>query len=329
MRRLLLPLLLALAAAGCRAAEERSATNAWPVYTLTADAHWLLQPPRNERFDASALLRLPDGTLLTVNDRGADLYRIAFRDGTNVADLATWPRAFTPAQLAPFAREKRQRYDAEGLARDEAGRIYLSEEADRWLLRWDPRSNAVERLAVDWSPVKQWFHQTDLNASFEGVAAGGGRLFVANERQTGRIVVLDAVTLRVVDDLAVAPLGSTAKDTHYSDLCWAEDSLWVLLRDVRKILRVDPAARRVLAEFDYAAMERDPAWAYGALYAPGFMEGLSVGKEAIWLVSDNNGVGRRADLSDTRPTLFRCPRPERGPQQPPATGSLPEASPGR
>lgn len=310
MRRLLPLLLLALAPAGCQATTERDATNGWPVYTLTADAHWLLQPPRKERFDASALLRLPDGTLLTVNDRGPALYRIAFRDGTNVADLEPWPAAFTAAQLAPFARQKRQRYDAEGLARDADGRIYLGEETDRWLLRWDPRSDTVERLPVDWTPVRRWFHPTDFNASFEGVALGGRRIFVANERQTGRIFVLDAATLEVVDDFAVAPAGSDAPDTHYSDLCWAEDSLWVLLRDARRILRVDPAARRVLAEFDYAELERDPAWAYGALYTPGFMEGLSVEADAIWLVTDNNGQGRRADLSDTRPTLFRCPRPE-------------------
>ncbi|MFN0067432.1 MAG: esterase-like activity of phytase family protein [Limisphaerales bacterium] len=311
MRRLLPLLLLARTAAGCRAADAPASTNAWPVYLLAADANWLLEPPRKERFDASALLRLPDGTLLTVNDRGADLYRIAFRDGTNVADLVPWPAAFTAAQLAPFAREKRQRYDAEGLARDGSGRLYLCEETDRWLLRWDPRGDTVERLAVDWSPVKRWFHPADLNASFEGIAVGGGNLFVANERQTGRLLVLDLATLKVVDDFAVAPLGNTAKDTHYSDLCWAEDSLWVLLRDVRKILRVDPAARRVLAEFDYSTVERAPTWAYGAVYAPGFMEGMSVEPDAIWLVADNNGLGRRADLKDTRPTLFRCPRPDR------------------
>jgi hypothetical protein len=322
------PLLLAcVLAAGRAAAADPAAMNLVPRHALQADARWLLQPPRAERFDASALLHLPDGTLLTVSDRGADLFRIAFRAVTNVADLVPWPRAFTPAQLAPLAPRKRGRYDAEGLARDEAGRLYLCEEADRWLLRWDPATDAVERLAVDWAPVRRWFHPTDRNASFEGVAAGGGKIFVANERQTGRLIVLEAATLRIVDDFAPRPSGSTAADTRYSDLCWAEDSLWVLLRDARKVLRVDPAARRVLAEFDYGAVERDPAWAYGAVHAPGLMEGLSVTADAFWLVTDNNGLGRRADLSDARPTLFRCPRPDRPavPAAPGAAGPAPAA----
>lgn len=49
----------------------------------------------------------------------------------------------------------------------------------------------------------------------------GERLYVANERQTGRILVVDLPTMKVVDDFAVASAGGAARDTHFSDLCWA------------------------------------------------------------------------------------------------------------
>lgn len=64
-------------------ADERNS----PRFTLAVEKFWLLDSPFKDRFDASGLLFLPDGGLLTVNDRGSSLYRVQFRAGTNVADL--------------------------------------------------------------------------------------------------------------------------------------------------------------------------------------------------------------------------------------------------
>ena len=197
----------------------------WPRYPLRAEQSWQLDAPDGERFDASGLLRLPNGDLLTVNDRSAGLYRIQFGPATNVAALVQLTNCFTPAQLAPFKRQKRGRYDCEGIARDEQGRLYLCEESNRWILRWDPATQKVERLAIDWSPVQKYFSPTDDNASFEGIAIGRGRLYVANERSLGRLIVVDLATLKIVDDFVVRRAGVTTGDVHYSDLCWFEDSL--------------------------------------------------------------------------------------------------------
>lgn len=41
------------------------------------------------------------------------------------------------------------------------------------------------------------------------------------------------------------------------------------------------------------------------------MEGLAVNRDFIWLVTDNNGLGRVRHREDLRPTLFQCPRPDR------------------
>jgi Esterase-like activity of phytase len=282
-----------------------------PEFALSAESFWLLETPGKERFDASGLLLLPDGALLTVNDRHAGLYRVNFRRGTNIADLVALPDCFTTAHLAPFAGAKVGRWDCEGIARDDLGRLYLCEEANRWILRWDQSAQSVEPLAIDWSPAKPYFTTSDINASFEGVAIGRGKLYVANERQRGRIIVVDLATLQVERHFQVSYRASRAFDTHYSDLCWHNDTLWVLLRESSALLQLDPLKETVLAEFSFRDLERRKEVIYTGKYPTGIMEGLAVDDEFIWLVTDNNGEARWSAPGDTRPTLFKCRRPDR------------------
>src|SRR2546430_6747213 len=150
-------------------------------YTLRAEQIWQLNLPGGKQFDASGLLLTPTGDLLTVNDRGPTLYRIDLPGQGSSANLVALSNCFTRAQLAPFAKEKNGRYDTEGIAQDAQGRLYICEEANRWILRCDPKTDVVERLPIDWSPVKNYF-SSDPNASFEGIAIGNGKLYVANER---------------------------------------------------------------------------------------------------------------------------------------------------
>jgi hypothetical protein len=299
--------LLAATTMALECAYAQSSNSPPPRYELTADGFWHLNAPRGIPFDASALLLRTNGDLWTLSDRGPTPYRIERRTDTHVADLVAVPGIFTSEQLKQFASQKRSRYDSEGLAQDEQGRIYLSEETDRWILRFDPRSNSVERLNIDWTSVRRHFYALDPNASLEGVAFGGGRLYVANERQAGRIIVVDPKTWKVLDDFSVRLANSQALDTHYSDLCWFDESLFALLRDNRCILQIEPKSHRVLAEFSYAQAERGSEFAYLGAYA--VMEGLAVERDFFWLVTDNNGEARRKDPKDTRPTLVRFRRP--------------------
>src|SRR5258708_3985824 len=138
-----LVLIVALLAGCATPTEPRSAP--WPRYVLNAAQSWQLNLPGGERFDASGLFLEPNGDLLTVNDRAASVYRVQFLPGLNAADLVKLPDCFTPAQLAAFAGEKTDRYDIEGVAEDAHRRIYLCEEANRWILGYDPQSHTVER----------------------------------------------------------------------------------------------------------------------------------------------------------------------------------------
>jgi hypothetical protein len=283
----------------------------WPRHTLQASSTWQLNLPGGRRFDASGLLLKPSGELLTVNDKEPGLFRVEFPKDGNSANLVPESDCFSAKQLEKFRGEKIGPYDCEGLAMDDQGRIYLCEESSRWVLRCDPGTKTVQRLAIDWTPVKKYFSPLDSNASFEGIAFGAGRLYVANERQMGRILVVDPGTLRVIDDFAVRPLGSTARDTHYSDLCWFDGSLYVLLRESRCVLRVPGPGHQVTAEYSFREMERDREVIYNSAYPTGCMEGLAVDLDHFWLVTDNNGAGRVKYPRDTRPTLFRCDRPDR------------------
>jgi hypothetical protein len=280
-----------------------------PVYDLRADATWQLNPPDGERFDASGLLWTTQGSLLTINDRGFLLYRIEF-SSSNAASLVPMANSVTEFALAPFQKEKAGRYDCEGIAGDGQGRLYICEEANRWVLRLDPLSGGVERLNIDWSPLQKYFSR-DPNASFEGIAIGNGLLYLANERKLGRIVAVNLETLRVVDDFFVRAAGSNARDVHYSDLSWFDGALFVLLRQSRCVLQINPESHRVIAQYNFEELERNPETRYKKLYPTGNMEGLAVDRDFIWLVTDNNGLGRVRYPSDRRPTLFRCPRPDR------------------
>ena len=117
-------------AVGFAQAAETPPPATWPLHVLKADKVWFVNLPQGKRVDASALLRRPDGALLTLNDQATALYRMNFREGTNSIDLEPLPGCLTREQLAPFAAEKIQRYDLEGLAQDPQGRIYISEESN-------------------------------------------------------------------------------------------------------------------------------------------------------------------------------------------------------
>jgi hypothetical protein len=303
----LVSLLLASCATPKKSASAEPASTEPTQYTLQAEKTWQINLPGGERFDASGLLLTRTGDLLTVNDRGPTLYRIEFLSQGGEANVIPLTNCFTTAQLAPFAREKNGHYDCEGIAQDAEGRLYICEEANRWILRCDPKANRVERLPIDWSPVKSYF-SSDLNASFEGIAIGNGKLYVANERSAPLIIVVDMRTLKIIDHYQVYPQKFSLLGTHYSDLCFYEGKLFILCRQHRVVLEVDPATHAVLAEYDYRALEDQLG--YFKQFPVGIMEGLAVERDCFWLCTDNNGFARSRAPNDTRPTLLKCPRPK-------------------
>jgi hypothetical protein len=283
-------------------------------HALELDQAWQLNLPHDKAFGASGLLLLPNGQLLVVNDRSPGVFYVEFIPGTNAANLVLHPELFTKSQLAHLAPDRTHRYDIEGIARDPRGRIYLCDEAQRWILRCSPSAPRAERLQIDWSPIEHFFSEHDRNASFEGIAVGKDRLYVANERNHAVIAVVDLDSLSVVDHFRPRPASLRFWEPHYSDLSWHRGALYVLVRESRTILAVDPDSGQVRAEFDYRAIELDPQFQY-QLVVPfaGVMEGLAVDDDYFWLLTDNNHRPRLRYPHDRRPTLFRCLRPDMPP----------------
>jgi hypothetical protein len=281
---------------------------------------WSLQPPTSERFDASALLLQTNGSLLTLNDKRAGLYRIDLPPSGSVAALVRLPGAFEPDALDAAVGRKARNYDLEGLAEDNQGRWYTCEESTRLVFRYNPQNQQTEVLRFDWSPVQRWFSRGG-NSSWEGIAVAGETLYLANEREVGRIVVASLANRTVTGSFSVAPPDRPARDVHYSDLCWFQNHLWVLCRESHCVLQVNPQTERVVAAFDYSHIERDPQHGYLNPLPYGFVEGLAVASEVLWLVVDNNGIGRISNPQDSRPSLWKCEIP------PPRTPTQPSNSP--
>jgi len=290
---------------GCRSLAQDQAAN-WPIYQLKAEQQWRLNLPHGERFDASGLLLAKNADLLTLSDTGPTLYRILLPGAGEAVNLQPLTNCFTGLQLAHLAPYNGH-YDSEGIAQDDQGRLYICEEGNRWILRCDPKLGRSEVLPIDWSPVKEFF-SADRNASFEGIAIGGGKIYVANERSEPVIAEVDLKTLKVTGHFVVFPrTPSLLGMLHYSDLSWFGGKLYVLCRHHRVVLEVDPQTHQVLAEFNYRELE--DKLGYQTVYPTGAMEGLAVDRNYFWLVTDNNGMGRKDAPKDIRPTLVKCKRP--------------------
>ena len=272
-------------------------------FTLTAKANWQLNI--TQRFDASALA-FRGGKLITVNDRDGVLYELELQTNSVAAlkRLDLFPRPV----LARVTPKKATRFDFEGIAVDAAGNIYVSEESQRLVFKSSPDGKHVDALAFDWSPVER-FISNDINASLEGIAVLGDRLFLANERSAPRIFVIDLPSRKIIDSFAVDSLGFAFGGAHYSDLSVFEGHLFILDRNHRCIFEVDPISKRVLAEYSFAQMELTEDVAYFSDYPTGAMEGLAIDRDYFWLLTDNNGKARFKHPKDNRPTLFQCPRP--------------------
>jgi hypothetical protein len=272
-------------------------------FTLTADAAWQLDV--KERFDASALV-FHNGALITVNDRDGVFYELALQ--TNSLAQLKKLDLFPKARLSQIAPKKAARLDFEGISKDSHGDIYVSEETQRLVFKSSPDGKTIDSLTFDWSPVKK-FISGDLNASLEGIAIAGDLLYLANERSSPRIIVIDLPSRKIIDSFFVDSEGFAFGGPHYSDLAFFDEHLFILNRNNRAILEVDPRIKRVLAEYSFAEVELAEDFAYRSDYPTGAMEGLAIDSEHFWLLTDNNGKARFKHPQDTRPTLFRCKRP--------------------
>ena len=280
-------------------AQEREA---FPTQSLVLEQSWRLDGARG-RFDGSGIERADDGELLVVRDSELAVYAVRFQANRPSAALVRHARYAAPLEKLDLGVK---RFDMEGLAIDEKGILYACDEYARRVLRFTTKG-VINSLPLDLAGASEFFSKTDRNASFEGIAIGGDRLYLANERGQGRILELDLRSGKLLNSFNLRTGLTAWPDTHYSGLDWDKGRLFALLREERAVIEVDPEARRIKRILRYHDVEYHPEHRYQTRVPfAGVMEGLLVEDDVVWLLSDNNGLGRFADKSDSRPTLFRC-----------------------
>ena len=295
-------LVLSLLISGTSPLGARAETRKIPVVSLEIESVWRLKSPGG-RFDASGIERSPDGDLLVVRDRELTVYGVKFVPGSDEAILYPHERFPTEIEGNGFGGP---RFDVEGLAFDPEGNLYIADETERRVLRIVP-GGRLEAVAIDLTLASSYFSKTNRNASFEGIAVGGGSLFLANERSEGRLFEFDLQTGALKASFGCKLPLPLFPVPQYSGLDWQNGKLYVLMREERVIVEVDPKDRSIVRLLRYHNVEMAEAHRYRVgIPMSGVMEGVLVEDDVFWLLTDNNGQGRVADRRDSRPSLFKC-----------------------
>ncbi len=278
-------------------------------YILQMDAFWRIDVMDGKRMGLSGLVILNDGRLLTVDDKQFNLYELRLQGDSSRASI-TASDLIHIEDLNDYRKARVGRIDCEGLAVDTERNIYICEENHRWVFKINSNGNSLNRLDIDWSPVKQYFNADNNYPSFEGIAVSNMNLYVVNERDKALIIVVDLNSLKVIDHFTVYSKMNPSFFVHYSGLSWHDGKLYVLLRHSQVILEIDPESHYVIAEYSFRDTERQPELNYRSKYGTGCMEGLHVTNDYFWMVTDNNGNAMKNNKDEKRPTLIRFKRPK-------------------
>ncbi|WP_445354712.1 esterase-like activity of phytase family protein [Microbulbifer sp. EKSA008] len=259
------------------------------------------------------------GDLLAVSDKNSEeIYTLELRDGS--ADLVSHLRLSglgIPEQDEPVSAwegfkelfRPAEDLDFEGVTCSD-GQVYLVSEHYNRIAIVDIEGNARWQ-EHSWSALarSQGFLQK-TNASSEGLVKADDTFWVAMEREPRGLLRLNAdgeastLTLPQVDGLDFAGRSEDLAGLDYHD-----GALFTLERNAHAVCR--RALPSLEAEWclDYRALEESPERVYEETrYGKG--EGLAVGEQGIFVILDNNNVGRAQAPDDKRALLLHLAMPD-------------------
>ncbi|HEY8568953.1 hypothetical protein [Microbulbifer sp.] len=283
------------------------------------DAWWI---DGSEGLDISGL-SFCAGELLAVADKVSEhIYRLSpepGRDSVALAAKADFARPPLPDDQPVLLKARALHYasvplsmDFEGITCDESG-IYLLSERHNRIARLNAQHQRAEWLPVRWSEAaKARGFLRRFNGESEGVVRVGDDFWVALERDPRGLLKLSAGD-QVGRDFrmlpAVSGLDFHGRSEDLAGLAVYGGALFTLERNAFAVCRRNFDNLQAEWCIHYRDIEEGPSYVYRETRF-GKGEGLAVSEQGIFVVLDNNGVGRAAVPGDSRGLLLHLAFPE-------------------
>jgi len=201
------------------------------------------------------------------------------------------------------------KYDLEGVAVLDDGKLWACDERDRLLLEFDPVKRTLRQVAGyrELAAGDDRLAAGRINNGFEGIAVTGSRLFLAHEMYPNLIVRYTLAGGKVAMDSVLEIKGSSDITSLESD----GGALYALGRTGSLVYRLDPASGNVTAVASFGREADNPAYRYRQQmdYFRN-SEGLAVGHERIFIVLDGNFQTGLDNENERRPLLLIYKRPK-------------------
>ncbi|WP_444921590.1 esterase-like activity of phytase family protein [Microbulbifer sp. CnH-101-G] len=170
------------------------------------------------------------------------------------------------------------------------------------------RANWQEHI---WSPkAREQGYLQKPNASSEGLVKAGDTFWVAMERDPRGLLRLNANgEVRTFTLPPVSGLDFYGRSEDLTGLDYYDGALFTLERNAHAVCRREPSSLKAQWCVDYRELEESPERIYEETrYGKG--EGLAVNSQGIFVVLDNNNVGRAQAPEDKRALLLHLAFPE-------------------
>lgn len=291
-----------------------------PVLPATLiDAWWI---DGSEGLDISGL-SFCGGELLAVADKVSEhIYRLSpepGRDSVALAARANFTRPPLPVDQPVLFKARALHYasvplsmDFEGITCDGSG-IYLLSERHNRIARLNLEQQKAEWLSVRWSEAaKARGFLRRFNGESEGLVRVGDDFWVALERDPRGLLKLNAGDQEGWDFRmlpAVSGLDFRGRSEDLAGLAVYGSALFTLERNAFAVCRRNLDSLQAEWCIHYRDIEEGPSYIYRKTRF-GKGEGLAVNEQGIFVVLDNNGVGRAAAPDDSRGLLLHLAFPE-------------------
>ncbi len=202
-----------------------------------------------------------------------------------------------------------------GMASDLGGNLYLASGTACRILKVESDGDAEwEGPALLEAGAEKGLFSGE-NSGLEGIAVAGKRKFVvAASREPRGLLQVDMTGSKplitaFVSDKSKVPLPAGRRKPDFSDLAEEKGQLWALSANADAVFQLNWNGHEYMeGEFwTFGHVSNDPKYRYGIKM--GLARGLAMDGQSIYVVLDNKGVGRQADVNDKRPLLLVFKRP--------------------